>query len=180
MLKIIAFGFLILFVGCQNKPTKVLEETVNVFAKDKVMVDTRSAFEYASFHIEGSVNLNTSDFLILKDPRKKTYIMDPDLTQTIERLAKRGISPEKKIYLIGNTADSFENKKWQWLLKSLEVEDVVLVEFAEFRKDFKNGRYAQAKAERPWYLKTSEEFQKEFIVKKSKDCFVKWSEKSCK
>jgi len=180
VLKIVALSCLIIFVGCQSKPTKVLEETVNVFAKDSVMIDTRSAFEYASFHIEGSANLNTSDYLILKDPKKKTYIMDPDLTQTIERLAKRGISPEKKIYLIGNRADSTENKKWQWLLKSLEVEDVVLVEFAEFRKEFKNGRYAQAKSERPWYLKTSEEFQKEFIIKKSKECFIKWSDKLCK
>ena len=180
MYKIIVLSFLILFVGCQSKPTRVLEETVNVFAKDSVMIDTRSAFEYASFHIEGSANLSTSDFLILKDPKKKSYVMDPDLAQTIERLAKRGIAPEKKIYLLGNRADSPENKKWQWLLKNLEVEDVVLVEFSEFRKDFKNGRYAQAKSERPWYLKSSEEFQKEFIIKKSKDCFVKWSDTLCK
>lgn len=180
MVKIVALSLLILFVGCQSKPTKVIEETVNVFAKDTVMIDTRNAFDYASFHIEGSVNLSTNDYLILKDPRKKTYAMDPDLVQTIERLAKRGIIPEKKIYLIGKQADSLENKKWQWLLKNLEVEDVVLVEFSEFRRDSKNVRYAQPKPERPWYLKTSEEFQKEFIVKKSKDCFVKWSEKQCK
>jgi len=178
--KIIALFFLIVFVGCQNKPTKVLEETVNVFAKDSVMIDTRSAFEYASFHIEGSANLNTSDYLILKDPKKKTYVFDPDLAQTIERLAKRGISLEKKIYLIGDKSDSIENKKWQWLLKSIEVEDVVLVDFTEFRKDYKNGRFAKAKSERPWFLKTSEEFQKEFIIKKAKDCFVKWSDKLCK
>lgn len=177
---LVVLFFLAAIVGCQSKPTKVIEETVNVFAKDSVMIDTRSAFEFASFHIEGSANLNTSDYLILKDPKKKSYVMDSDLKQTIERLAKRGISPEKKIYLIGNTAESFENKKWQWLLKSLEVEDVVLVEFADFRKDSKNKRYAAAKSERPWYLKTSEEFQKEFIIKKSKDCFVKWSEKFCK
>lgn len=169
-----------LLVGCQSKPTTVLEETVNVFAKNGVMIDTRSAFNYASFHIEGSVNLSTHDYLVLKDPQKKTYAFDPDLNQTIERLAKRGVSPEKKIYLIGDKADSVENKKWQWLLKGLEVEDVVLVEFSDFRKDYKTGRFAAAKSERPWYLKTSEEFQKEFIVKKAKDCFVKWSDKLCK
>lgn len=180
MSKFIALFFLILFVGCQSKPTKVLEETVNVFAKDSVLVDTRSAFEFASFHIEGSINLNTSDYLVLKDPKKKTYVFDPDVAQTIERLAKRGIAPEKKIYLVGDKYNGIENKKWQWLLKNLEVEDVLLVEFNEFRKDYKNGRFSQAKSERPWILKTSEEYQKEFIHKKAKDCFVKWSDQICK
>ena len=180
MAKIFLVLFTVVFVGCQSKPTKVIEETVNVFAKDSVMVDTRSAFNYESFHIEGSVNLNTSDYLVLKDPRKKTYVLDPDIAQTIERLAKRGITPEKKIYLVGDKADSVENKKWQWLFKNIEVEDVILVEFNEFRKEYKNLRFAIAKSERPWILKTSDEFQKEFVLKKSKDCFVKWSAKLCK
>lgn len=153
---------------------------MNVFAKDSVMVDTRSAFDFASFHLEGSVNLNTQDYLILKDPRKKRYVMDSDIMQIIERLAKRGITPERKIFLIGDKADSHENKKWQWLLKQLEVEDVFLVEFAKFRKDHKNRRFTAAESVRPWVLKTSEEFQKEFIIKKSKDCFLKWSDKLCR
>lgn len=176
---ILSLLFLVL-VACQSKPTTILEETVNVFAKDSVMVDTRNAFEYASFHIEGSASINSNDFLLLKDPKKKIYVFDPDLNQTIERLAKRGISPEKRIFLISNKADSDENKKWKWLLKNLEVEDVYLVEFNEFRKDYKNKKFAEAKSERPWFLKTSEEFQKDFIIKKAKDCFVKWSEKLCK
>lgn len=179
MNKIIALIFVILLVGCQNNPTKVLEETVNVFAKDSVMIDTRSAFEYASFHIEGSANLNTRDYLVLQNPKKKTYVMDADLTQIVERLARRGITPEKTIYLMGSKADSVENKKWQWLLKSLEVEDIYLVSFEEFRKDHKNKKFAKSQPERPWPLKSSEEYQKEFIIKKSKDCFVKWSEKLC-
>lgn len=180
MVKVIFALVAVVFVGCQSKPTKVLDETVNVFAKDSVMIDTRSAFNYESFHIEGSANLNTNDFLVLQNPKKKTYIFDPDLAQTIERLAKRGISPDKKVYLVGDKADSVENKKWQWLLKAIDVEDVVLAEFSAFRKESKNGRFAKAKAERPWILKTSEEFQKEFIIKKAKDCFVKWSDKLCK
>lgn len=169
-----------LFVGCQSKPTKVIEETVNVFAKDSVMIDTRSALNYASFHIEGSANLNSGDYLILKNPKKKTYVMDSDLPQIIERLARRGVSPEKKIYLIGDKTDSTENKKWQWLFKSLEVEDLILIGFDEFRKNYKNARFAPAQPERPWILKTSEEFQKEFIIKKAKDCFAAWSDKICK
>ncbi len=162
-----------------QKSTSTIEESVNVFAENTVLVDTRNAFDYASFHIVGSVNLMTADFLILKNPLAKRRIMDPDLIQTIERLARRGISPAKKIILISQKADSDENKKWQWLLKNLQVEDVSLAGIEEFRKRYPNRQFAEPARAPVWNLQTSEDLQKEFILKKAPDCFVKWSDKIC-
>ncbi|MBC7421268.1 MAG: hypothetical protein H7328_11120 [Bdellovibrio sp.] len=173
-------AFLFIFaVGCQMAPTKVMEESVNVFAENTVLVDTRSAFNYASFHIVGSVNLVTEDFLILKNPLTKRRIFDPDLKQTIERLARRGISPNKKIILISDQAKSDENKKWQWLFKNIEIEDVNLTGFEDFRKKYPNRAFSEPTRSAVWKLQISEDLQNEFIFKKAPDCFVKWSDKKC-
>ncbi len=171
LLAMVAF----IFVGCQSKPTKLIEESANPFAPNAVIVDTRSSFYFASFHIEGSVNLNSSDYLILKNPKSKFYVLDPDLSQVIERLAKRGIAPHKKVILLSETANNIENKKWRWLLKNLEVEDVMLLSLDDFKKIYKSRRFADPTPDVPWTLKSSPELQKELILNKAKDCFVKWS-----
>lgn len=175
-------------VGCQLKPTTALEESTDIFAARTVLVDTRSALNYASFHVEGSVNLLVEDFLILKNPlaKKKNQkrVMDPDLKAIVERLARKGIDPRKKVFLIGDKKDSVENKKWKWLLNNLEVEDVTLYSLDEILKN-KAGRFAQAEAVDPWPLKDSEYVQKEFILNKAQKCFADkyikqpWPESSC-
>ena len=68
----LSFALTILFlVACQQKPTKSIEETSNsIFNVKTVLVDTRDSFSYTSFHIPGSVNLVSTDFLVLKDPVK--------------------------------------------------------------------------------------------------------------
>ncbi len=168
-----------LVLSCQQKPTKVMQETVDAFAENTVLVDTRNAFDYASFYIPGSVNLSTSEFLVLKNPLTKRRVLDPDIKQTIERLARRGITPQKRVVLISDKADSVENKKWQWLLRNLEVENVSTDTIEAFRKKYPNRRFAEPARESVWSLETSEELQNEFIFKKSSDCFVSWSEKKC-
>lgn len=165
--------------GCQQKPTKSIDETANVFRTETVLVDTRSTFLFTSSHIKGSVNLETADFLLLKDPRAKKRIFDPDLNQTIERLAKKGIHPTKKVLLLSDTKNSDENKKWTWLLAYLEIEDIESMSLDEFRKQFKNARYADPDRALPWTLKLSSELQDEFILKKAPNCFVVWSPKKC-
>lgn len=172
--------FLVLsVVGCQQKPTKSIEEVSNVFRTETVLVDTRSAFLFASSHIKGSVNLETADFLLLKDPRLKKRIFDPDLIQTIERLAKKGIHPSKKVLLLSDTKNSDENKKWTWLLRLLEIEDIESMALDDFRKQFKNARYADPDRATPWTLKLSSELQNEFIISRAPNCFVVWSLKKC-
>ena len=152
---------------------------MNVFAYNTVIVDTRSGFDYASFHIPGSINLESSQFLILKNPLKGLRIMDPDLVQIIERLARRGVSPEKKVILISQKANSDENKKWQWLLRNLQIEDISVTSLEEFRKKFPNRQFAEPTRSEVWALQISEDLQNEFILKKSSDCFVTWSDKKC-
>jgi hypothetical protein len=115
----------------------------------------------------------------LKNPKTKLRVFDSDLKQTIDRLAHRGITPEKKVILLSDTVASVESKKWKWLLKNLEVENVVIMTIAEFKQQHKTKPYAEPQPEAVWELKTSENLQKEFIIKKAKDCFVKWSEKIC-
>ena len=166
-------------VGCQQQPTKSIEEVSNVFRTETVLVDTRTAFLFASSHIKGSVNLESADFLLLKNPRTKKRIFDPDLNQTIERLAKRGIHPSKKVLLLSDTKNSDENKKWTWLLGLLEIEDIESMSLDDFRKEFKNARYADPDRATVWTLKLSPELQNEFIINKAPNCFVVWSSKKC-
>ena len=172
--------FFLALTNCQQKPTKSMEEVSNAFRTETVLVDTRSAFLYASSHIKGSINLETTDFLILTNPRTKKRILDPDLNQTIERLAKKGIHPSKKVLLLSDTKNSDENKKWTWFLNLLEVEDIESMSIDDFRKEFKNARYADPNRETSWILKLSPDLQNEFILKKGPDCFVVWSQKKCK
>ncbi len=171
-----------LFVGCQPKPTKVIEQSVNVFEKNIVLLDTRNALSYISFHIEGSRNLLIEDFLILKNPlakaANKKRNLDPDIQQTIERLSHKGVSPDLKIFLIGDVKNSVNNKKWRWLLSYLEINDIHLYSLDEVKK-MKSGRFTEAEKQSPWILKSSVEYQSEFIFKKAPMCFVEWSESKC-
>lgn len=169
-----------LALSCQQKPTKVIEETSNqVFKIKTVLVDTRDSFAYTSFHVPGSVNLISSDFLIIKDTKNKKRILDPDLNQTIERLAKKGVSKDSKVILIVDSKKSNEGKKWKWLLNNLEVENVQILTLDEFNQFHKNARFVEPERQDVWTLFKSEQLQNEFILKKANDCFVSWNEKSC-
>ena len=172
----------IMIFSCQQKPTKVVEESANVFDQQVVLLDTRKPLDYESFHVEGSQSLWWEDFVVLQNPSARgknvKRILDPDLVQTIERLAKKGIAPGRKIYLIGSTKDSVENKKWKWFLSYLDVTDVQFHSLSEIRKT-KSGRFSVAPSAPAWILKSSEEYQNEFILKKAPQCFVQWSDRVC-
>ena len=175
----VLFMWQLVLASCQQTPTKSLNEEADVFGTDAVLVDTRDSFLYVSSHIQGSVNLVTSDYLILKNPRTKKRIMDPDLDQTIERLSRRGLSQTKKITLLSDQKNSTESKKWAWLLKQLGIENVQMITITEFKKAHPNPRYADPQRAEIWKLQQSSEMQQEFILKKSNECFVSWSEKNC-
>lgn len=172
---------LLFFMGCQQQPTKAIQESVDVFENKTVLMDTRSALEFESFHIQGSKSLVVEDFLVVKNPmskKKKTYQLDPQITDVISRLARRGIHPSKTVYLIGKTKNSEANKRWKWLLSVLEVQDVQMFSIDEIKK-IRNGRFAEAEQQSAWTLKSSEELQNEFIYKKAEFCFVRWTESQC-
>ncbi len=181
-IQLIIYVLVVFLLACQQKPTKIIEESADPFEKNRVLLDTRSALDFASFHIEGSQNLLVEDFLVLTNPiaakRLQKRVLDPDLAQIIERLANKGVTPDKVIMLIGEPRNSLNNKKWKWLLSRLEVTDVRFATIDEISK-IKNGRFLKAEKMSPWQLKMSEVLQKELIYKKSADCFVGWNDKKC-
>lgn len=168
-------------MSCQQKPTKAISETAQVFEKKAVLIDTRNPFQFESFHIEGSQNLWSEDFLVLINPKKKTRILDPDLAQTVERLASKGIHPDKTIILLNGKADAIENKKWKWLLSYLEIKNIELRSLNDLKKSSQgqNNRFAKPEPQKSWKLLTSEDFQKDLVLKKSPQCFLSWSAKIC-
>ena len=169
------FVFVILLSGCQQAPTRIKDEIGGTPDKSVVLADTRSSLEFSTFHIRGSVNLNSQDFLVLKNTKTKTRILDPDMPQNIERLAKKGISPLKTIILIAEKKESDESKKWQWFLRELGVMDVQLMSLDEFRVQHKNLRPQPEPPRMPtWNVEVNQRF-----LEKSAECFVNWSEKLC-
>lgn len=177
-MKSIRFLFLpALWLGlasCQSPQTKITEETGGKSAM-RVLVDTRSHLQYETYHISGSVHLHSSDFLILRNAREKERILDPDIPQIIERLARRGVSPEREIILISDSPDSEENKKWNWLLLQLHVRNVIMMSLDSYREVNRN-RVPQPKPERAavWQVE-----RPQLILKQSKNCFVSWSDSLC-
>lgn len=165
------------FIGaCKQAPTRVQEESSNNYKKNVVLVDTRPAFEFATYHVAGSVNLNSENFLILKNSKTKTRVFDPDLNQTIERLAKRGISPLKSVFLISDKADSVENKKWNWLLQQLDVKNISMMTIEDYHKMNKNLiPQADPEAMPMWEVRNQMT-----ILKKADLCFIKWTELDCR
>jgi hypothetical protein len=165
---------LIIFAGCAQAPTKV-ENSVGGEPVGTVLADTRSHLEYTTYHVKGSVHLSSSDFLILKDARSKTRVLDPDLAQTVERLANKGISPLKTVVLVSETADAVENKKWNWLLRQLGVNDVNMISLAQFRVINSHLRPMPEPKRMPvWEIKNPK-----LILDNADKCFVNWSEETC-
>lgn len=175
MKKIALFFIFGVLLSCQSPPTKITGETVADTAPIRVLVDTRTHLQYETFHLSGSVHLNSSDFLILRNPAAKERIMDPDIPQIVERLARRGVSPEREIVLISDRQDSVENKKWNWLLLQLNVKNVIMMSLDGYRQANKN-RVPQPNPERAAIWSVD---RPQLILKQSKYCFVNWSDSLC-
>lgn len=165
---------LLFFAGCTQAPTKALNE-VGGEAPETILADTRSSLDYNTFHIKGSISLNTEDFLVLTNPKTKARALDPDIKQTVERLAKKGISPFKTVILISETNDSLENQKWNWLLRQLGVNDVKMMSLAQFRVINSHLRPLPEPPRRPpWEIKDPKT-----IFENAPACFVDWSTNTC-
>jgi hypothetical protein len=176
MNKILILNFLVLFFSaCQLAPTKVKNEVGGTANPNVVYADTRSALAHSTYHPSGTVSLNTDDFIILKNAATQERVLDPDLDQLVERLAKRGISPLKKVKLISNKKDSEENKKWKWLLSKLDVNHVEFLTLDEYIQQNRPLR-PQPEPERAnvWPVPNAA-----IILTKSQSCFVNWSDADC-
>ncbi len=173
-LLILSFAAFI-FSACQMAPTKIKQEVGGTANPNVVFADTRSALAFSTYHPSGTVSLNTDDFIILKNAATQDRALDPDLDQLVERLAKRGISPLKKVKLISNKKDSEENKKWRWLLAKLDVTNVEFLTLDEYIQQNRPLR-PQPQPERAnvWPVANAD-----VILKKAQTCFVNWTESDC-
>lgn len=171
-MRLLLFLFLL---SCQQVPTIVKSEVGGEPDKKIILADTRTALEYNTFHVKGSVSLNSSDFLILQNAKTQKRVLDPDLSQTIERLAKRGVSPLKTVILISDKKESIEAKKWSWLLHLLGIGDIKTMSIDEFRVLNRNLRPQPEPTAMPvWEIVNSKS-----ILDISNRCFVSWSDSAC-
>lgn len=168
------FAAVAFLTACAPTATVVKEEVApNEKVVAPVLVDTRPGFQFTASHLPGSIHLESGDFIILKSAAKKGRQFDPDLQQTVERLAKRGLSPLKRVILISEKADSLENKKWSWLLNQLGFLHVERVSLKSYVEKNKPVPQAEPEPQSPWAVDNATE-----IVKKAERCFANWSE-SC-
>jgi len=93
------------FIGCQSPPTKVFEsgqgaeKSGEKIPRDVLVIDARPAFEYAISHLPGSLNMRWEDLAQKTEPYKG--LLEKDLYFHARRLARYGISPKRKILMIG-------------------------------------------------------------------------------
>lgn len=150
-------------------PTKIKTE-VGGLSENEVLVDTRSSLEYTSYHVPGSVHVNSEDFLIVKDPKNKIRKIDSDIDQIIERLAGRGVGPNVNVQLICDDKDLTECFKWQWLLKNLGIAQVNSTRLSDYIQKNRPLRNRPQPARTFVWLATN----KEYILKNSDTCFVSY------
>lgn len=129
----VAFWFL---NGCAPAPTKTFTaEDIDVLFLQKnlarpisitsqtVIIDARSAFEYAVVHSPNSINLQWRDFC---DPEKTPLgVLRNDQTDGARRLALAGVTPGSAVVVVGGGLDGHgEEGRLAWTLLYLGVQDV--------------------------------------------------------
>lgn len=162
-----------LLLSCKSAPTIMTNEVAAEGPQNEIVLDVRSSLNKAGFAVPGSASFESSDFLILKPGAASKRILDPDQTQIIERLARKGLHPLKKVTIVYQ--DLTEAKKWKWLLSEASFTDIKLISFDEyFRKNAPLRPKAAPERVEVWLHQFSPEFPK-----KSESCFVTWSEEKC-
>src|SRR5690349_21817188 len=129
---VLAFIAVLIFGGCQVKPTKVVTQepvmSEGQFAeslmKDKpVLLDVRPAFEFNLAHVPGAINVRWEDFS-QSNPQSRG-LLDNDLFSLARRLSLVGIDPDTKVIVLGKGPQGTgEEGRVAWTLKVLGVKDV--------------------------------------------------------
>ncbi|KHD88144.1 MAG: ABC transporter ATP-binding protein [Bdellovibrio sp. ArHS] len=136
------FAAVILFGGCQQKPTKVVSEepvvgetlTAEKLIKgNPVLLDARPPFEFNLMHVPGAINVRWEDFS--SQSPKSRGLLQGDLFALARRLSLIGVDPDTKVLVLGKgTQGMGEEGRIAWTLKVLGVKEVYTVLHTSYRE----------------------------------------------
>lgn len=141
-MKYFLLGFFIFLSACVQKPTKVYEtqpaepkageHAPGMKVDDKtVILDARPAFQFAISHLNGSQNVQWSDFAQREHPFEGE--LEKDLFFHARRLARLGIDLSTPVVIVGlGNQGHGEEGRIAWTLKVMGVKDVRFVNIDYF------------------------------------------------
>lgn len=149
---------LFFLAACQSAPTKVYESapaepkagSVAVIKPDDntVIIDARPSFQYAMAHLNGSQNMQWTDFT----QREAPYFgeLEKDLFFHARRLARLGIDPSTPVIVVGAGPQGHgEEGRVAWTLKYMGVKNVKFVSIDYFSLPLTNNEEAEPRANKP-------------------------------
>lgn len=139
---VLVFSVLVLMVGCQQKPTKVvIQEPVigesitaeKLMRDNPVILDARPAFEFNLAHVPGAINVRWEDFS--QQNPKSRGLLQPDLFALARRLSLIGVDPQTKVLVLGKGPQGMgEEGRIAWTLKVLGVKEVYTLLHNSYRE----------------------------------------------
>ncbi|KYG63557.1 ABC transporter ATP-binding protein [Bdellovibrio bacteriovorus] len=132
----------VLFLGCQQQPTKVVSEepvmgesvTAEKLIKgNPVILDARPPFEFNLVHVPGAINVRWEDFSS-QNPKSRG-LLQGDLFALARRLSLIGVDPDTKVLVLGKGPQGAgEEGRVAWTLKVLGVKEVYTVLHNSYRE----------------------------------------------
>ncbi len=118
------------FTACTLAPTRLQNSDVILEKKtllpqqqDLIFIDARPRLDYSMGHVPGSISLRWEEFSQTKEPYRG--LLDTDYFGLARMLARKGISPEKKVIILGRgPAGLGEDGRLAWTLMTLGILDV--------------------------------------------------------
>lgn len=164
---LVAFGFYL--TACQTGPSKVYEtRNLNVdllkqgareelrINESTVIVDARRVFDYHLAHVSGSVNLQWTEF---SEHRSEVPgQLKQDKYAMTRRLARLGISPNKKVIVVGyGQQGQGEAGRLAWTFLVLGLPNVQMADFYYFRDQVTNTKSPPLEVQPIWKPRINEE-----------------------
>ena len=150
----------LLFISCQQMPTKVVsqesvqggdQKSLEQFKKNNpVILDVRSPFDFNLMHMPGAINVRWEDFS--QNEAHTRGLLQRDLFGIARRLSLIGIALDSKVLVVGKgLRGAGEEGRVAWTLRVLGVKDVMTLNHDHFREA--NPREANPPVENKAYWK---------------------------
>lgn len=176
MKKIFALFFSVglLLTGCATLPTKTYQknetktqagETQLNLSDLTVLIDARLPFEYAVSHVNGSYNMQWTDFTHREEWRRG--VLEGDSFFHARRLARLGLTPQTPIVLIGKGLQGQgEEGRLAWTFMVLGFSDVQLAHIDSFNRAWTKDEAPVREAKAIWKPEVKEKLwidRREFL-----------------